>query len=133
MARSVSHFPPIAKASNVVDLEISKLCADVDTYNPVDHVDVQVQVDGAPFNNHFTIPSDASVIAVDTPGNQYGVDFWLNDGKGNPVMVIFGQKVPPLVTIFGPGEWQLWRSSLCKSFQCSPLQHIKGHHFFLAE
>lgn len=80
--------------------------ADVDSYNPVDHVDIQVQVDGAPFNNHFTVPSDASVIAADTPGNQYGVDFWLNDGKGNPVTTnpFTHTPWPPLVTIFGPGR-----------------------------
>ncbi len=78
--------------------------ADVDTYSYVDHVDVQVQVAGAPFNNHFTISSDQSVIAEDTPGNQYGVDFWLNDGKGNPVKTAFGQSIPSLVTIFGPGN-----------------------------
>lgn len=78
--------------------------ADVDTYNYVDHIDVTVQVDGAPFSNHFTISSDQSVIAEDTPGNQYGVDFWINDGKGNPVKTYFGLPTPPLVTIFGPGE-----------------------------
>ena len=66
---------------------------------PVDHIDVTVMVDGAPFSNHFTILSDQSVISIDTPGNQYGVDFWLNDGSGNPV---YGNG--PLVTIFGPGE-----------------------------
>lgn len=83
-------------------------CADDDSYNPVDHVDIQVQVDGAPFNNHFTVPSDVSVIAVDTPGNQYGVDFWLNDGKGNAVTTNPLTKTPwpPLVTIFGPGRLQ---------------------------
>ena len=70
----------------------------------MDHVDVTVQVDGAAFSNHFTISSDASVIAVDNPSNQYGVDFWLNDGKGNPVTTVFGQNIPPLVTIFGPGN-----------------------------
>ena len=79
--------------------------ADVDTYSAVDHVDIQVQVDGAPFNNHFTISSDDSVVAEDTPGNQYGVDFWLNDGKGNALKTspLTLQTLPPLVTIFGPG------------------------------
>lgn len=82
--------------------------ADADTYNPVDHVDVQVQVDGAPNTNHFTISSDESVIAEDTPGNQYGVDFWLNDGKGNPVKTnpLTKAPSPPLVTIFGPSKLQ---------------------------
>ena len=80
-------------------------CADVDTYSAVDHVEIQVQVEGAPFNNHFTIGSDQSVVAEDTPGNQYGVDFWLNDGKGNALKTspLTKQPLTPLVTIFGPG------------------------------
>ena len=68
-------------------------------------MDIQVQVDGAPFNNHFTVGSDDSVVAEDTPGNQYGVDFWLNDGKGNALKTspLTKQPLTPLVTIFGPG------------------------------
>ncbi|KAK9826235.1 hypothetical protein WJX74_001814 [Apatococcus lobatus] len=63
------------------------------------------RVDGGPFNNHFTIGSDDSVVAEDTPGNQYGVDFWLNDCKGNAVKTnpFTKQPSPHLVTIFGPG------------------------------
>ena len=72
----------------------------------MDHVEIQVQVDGAPFHNHFTISSDDSVVAEDTPGNQYGVDFWLNDGGGNALKFspLTAQTLSPLVTIFGPGK-----------------------------
>ena len=81
------------------------MCADVDEYNPVDHVDVTVQVLNAPFGNTFTIRSDQSVVAEDTPNNKYGVDFWLNDGHGNPVKTdsVLGT-LNPLMTIFGPGK-----------------------------
>ncbi|KAK9826320.1 hypothetical protein WJX74_008622 [Apatococcus lobatus] len=91
--------------SKFINRKIAPGGSDVDSYNPVDHVEIQVQVDGAPFNNHFTIGSDQSVVAEDTPGNKYGVDFWLNDGKGNAVKTnpFTQQPWPPLVTIFGPG------------------------------
>ncbi|KAK9866403.1 hypothetical protein WJX84_000793 [Apatococcus fuscideae] len=69
----------------------------------MDHIDITVQVDGAPYSNWFRIYSDQSVIAEDTPGNQYGVDFWLNDGSGKPVKTFDGVATPSLVTIFGPG------------------------------
>ncbi|KAK9824925.1 hypothetical protein WJX74_007263 [Apatococcus lobatus] len=82
--------------------------SDVDEYNFVDHVDITVQVEGAPFSNWFKIYSDDSVVAEDTPGNKYGVDFWLNDGNGKPVKTARDSAgnivaTPPLVTIFGPG------------------------------
>ncbi|KAK9819096.1 hypothetical protein WJX74_000052 [Apatococcus lobatus] len=77
--------------------------SDVDTYSYMDHIDITVQVDGAPYSNWFRIYSDQSVIAEDTPGNQYGVDFWLNDGSGKPVKTFDGVATPSLVTIFGPG------------------------------
>lgn len=81
------------------------MCADVDEYNAVDHVDVTVQVLGAPFSNGFKINSDDSVVAEDTPGNKYGVDFWLNDGSGKPLKTDpSGVTLSPLVTIFGPGK-----------------------------
>ncbi|KAK9826246.1 hypothetical protein WJX74_002263 [Apatococcus lobatus] len=80
--------------------------SDVDSYSPVDHVEVKVQVDGASFGNHFTVVSDQNVIAEDTPGNKFGVDFWPNDGKGNSVKTnpFTQQPSSPLVTIFGPGS-----------------------------
>ncbi|KAK9817501.1 hypothetical protein WJX74_002991 [Apatococcus lobatus] len=82
--------------------------SDVDTYSYVDNVNVVVQVDGAPFNNWFKIASDDSVVAEDTPGNEYGVDFWVTDGDGkaiktNPLVTEPDTPWPPLVTIFGPG------------------------------
>ena len=86
-------------------LQVLGSCADADTYNPVKIVKLQVQVDGALFDNGFAIKTDQSVVAEDTPGNQYGVDLWLNDGNGTALKTgsLTKQALPPLVTIFGPG------------------------------
>ncbi|KAK9826962.1 hypothetical protein WJX74_001887 [Apatococcus lobatus] len=89
--------------SNFIKRSIPPGRSDGDTYSPVGLVHVQVQVDGAPLSNNFTIQSDKSVIAEDTPDNQYGVVFWLNDGKGNPDKGNPDKPAQSLVTIFGPG------------------------------
>lgn len=68
----------------------------------MDFVNVNVQIEGAPNSNHFGINSDASVVAEDSPDNDLGLDFWLNDGAGNPFKR--GIYSTPLMTIFGPGE-----------------------------
>ena len=47
------------------------------------------QVAGDPVKSHAIISSDQRVMAEDTPGNQYAVNFWLNNGKETPVKIQF--------------------------------------------
>ncbi|KAK9826325.1 hypothetical protein WJX74_009172 [Apatococcus lobatus] len=87
--------------SKFINRKIPPGGSDFDSYsNKVDEVEVQVQVEGAPFHNHFSIASDDSLVAEDNPDNIYGVDFWLNDGNGNALK---SKALLPYVTIFGPG------------------------------
>ena len=83
----------------------------MDTYNPKDNVNLDVQVQDAEFSNHFMVDGDTSVIAQDTPGNKYGVDFYeaskVDESKGKPILTkqLGGETVSALKTrIFAPGQ-----------------------------